>query len=774
MATKTKQSKYPKSEAKYIRVKDDSGLQVVKEGTVYLYWSPKSDRDHAFTTPSMGFVSAKTLQDLNLVMLQGKFEISDKNDFPAYVPRLQRDVEAKAVAKAAEEELEKTREAEKTVTAPSTPPSTQKRDPNAWVKMNVPKPAPTPSAPTGAKAGKAVKSGSMVKKAQVQRPPKEKEPLLPTYEGLTDKEIQLLFSLAYQQRYGKSEGIGKAWSSKDPDEIKEFIDPFVMYDLTRRGAVPDELIPPLSILKKLDGIKDNPELLYYYEKKLGQKKDEEPAKKRVQLRDGKSFDAKKLPVSLRLAVGAGRLALKAGSSAASAIKSLVSKDKSISDKEFTKSLEDKKPSKVSKVASMVKSLVSKNETRKTLNEKIVGTSPKHTLAPVVSTSKIVDTNKDAFKLTDTKQSKQKDVPRTTDTQYSKQSVVSINGIKGFLGEVGKGVKERLTPSQQTHDEASAMGKFVGEGLKNIAKILAERLPKQKTTSVDTSVKEARNVEGVDKDIAEPVKQAAQGATKAAPEVKKEDSGIFGKIMDLFKGKLKVVGELLNGLGKAIRPLLSLFGKLGSALMSVMGRLGGAIASGAGKLATSVGTAVASRGVLAAAGSVRAVAAAGYAGYLAGTYLNEKFGLSDKIADAALKLTGGDVSPEIKAQNAQIEQTQKQKMLAAGVSKEMVEKWKITDPSLPAEYIQIKQKERAAKSQQLQSASKNKASQVQAAETQREVVADVKQQQDTKQIIDATTKNTTTVVQQQATMQRMFPRTSNSTFQKFLDSRAVFA
>lgn len=710
----TTKATYPRNEAKFIRITDDRGLGTIREGSVWTYWSPTSEREAAFGNEKFLAVSNKVRQDLNHVMLQGKFEVSAKNDFDPYVSRKEREADDKAIADYLRQKEEE--EQKKTASQQQSQQSTTTKSSNKWASMNVPKPA----APQVVVAkGKAGKGGSRVRAEKKQKPVKEIKGV-ENFENLSEDETKKLFASAFLWREHTDRGMGKAFSSFKGDTVGlgDYLQEFIDFGITAKN-IKDEAIPPFELLKKLQIMKDDPALLLYYERRLNLVR-EKGREDRVMFKDGKTFKKTAVPKSFQVAfglakgvVGAGKLAAKAPGAISEGIRSMSERASDITEKLDTG---------ISKGAEWVKKRGSE-------------------LAPV-------------FKLSDEDK--------------------KIN---------------------------AAIAKQIGAGFKNLAAIMKERFPK-KGAGEDLSMHAAENTSGIDKDITMPERTAGTPSTKevsGAPP--KEGGGLFGslfknfsKIFEFLKSPLKSLSKIFSGLLSVGTRLIGILGSVGGSLMRLVSSVGGtALRAGGSALASMAGSGAA-RGLLALGGSAAAVAGAGVAGYQIGSWLNEKYGLSDKISDAL-------VSDPRKSQNTpeeqKMEDAQKQKMLAAGTPKDVVDKWSMhgSGGNLPKEYIEIMSKKReAAKAAAVQPAPgtspsaqmtaqaatpptvtptpKQTSQQVTEAENQRAAVSEAKEDQKMKTMVN-NSQNQSTNIMQPAAGPRSYPRTTNSTLQRFLDSRTVF-
>jgi hypothetical protein len=692
MATNKKPT-YPRNEALFIRITDDEGLKVVKEGSVWTYWRGDSTKDPSYGNDKYLIISNKVRSDLTLAMLQNKFELSDKNDFPPYIPKKQRDKEAKEIEDNVQEKAAAERAGSNTNINTKTPPPRASKSINNWAKMHVPASSTTSTPPSS--KGKAGTGSSFVKRG---REDKERPDMRPDYGSLSEAQFKLLFSIAYQVKTGSSTGIAKEWASMDDNDRKRYVEEFIEFDLIKKN-VPAELLPPLDILRKIPIIAADRELMYYFEKKLGAKKPEEQKStlknKIVTFANGLSFNTGSLPVSLRAAFGVSKLAVKGTMTAAKTISNLLSADsKKNTDEEFIKQTREQASQKESKLSS----------------------------------------------------------------------------LGSFISGVGSGVKEHFTPSEEDKAINKEMFKLIAAGLNNIASILKDRLVK-KGPSEDTTHTAASNVEGMDKDANSFNEAHAASSHEESSTTTDQGKGenVFSKMIMRLLSPLNFLGSLLIKLGGAIKPLLSLFGKLGSSLIGVLGKIGSGIGSVAGRALGAV-AGIGTSGLL-------GIVSAGTAGYALGSYLNEKFNLSDKISDVAMSLFHGDDTvsttlipntPQQSTRNNtqhQILNTSKQ----STQNKSQQSTWNNTSQ----QSTQNKARN-SNSSSELEAASKQNAVKVNNAETVRNDVVDNKQKQETKQIIDASKNNNTIIQQQSASINRISPRTQTSSLQKFIESRAVFA
>ena len=150
------------------------------------------------------------------------------------------------------------------------------------------------------------------------------------------------------------------------------------------------------------------------------------------------------------------------------------------------------------------------------------------------------------------------------------------------------------------------------------------IPSIENTESNTEGAEAANIVAVQKEKAESEKEDREKVIEKLDEIEKKIDKLLSKD-DKDSGGGFSFGK--GGLRRAARAL----GKAGRAI----GRGAASIGRGALTAARAAGPALGRIATSAArfAGPAAAVAGAGYAGYQAGTYLNDKFKLSDKLNDA---------------------------------------------------------------------------------------------------------------------------------------------
>ena len=185
----------------------------------------------------------------------------------------------------------------------------------------------------------------------------------------------------------------------------------------------------------------------------------------------------------------------------------------------------------------------------------------------------------------------------------------------------------------------------------------------------------------------------QELEKADQEEKQRDELKYKKdVTDKLDKIIQILEEKLNESGGGIFSKISdLLGNLGT--MGKAARGAGALARGARGAASMVG-----RGAMAAArfaGPAAAVAGAGYAGYKAGEYLNDKFQVSDKLLDAT-GAGGASVDEQVKSSGAP---TSEAEAIKAGKTT-----W--VDPKNPNVYHTVPKEKRVGPAYDKQSNAKN--------------------------------------------------------------------
>ena len=702
MATvSAKKQNYPHNEAKFIRVKDATGLRTVKEGSVWTYWKGSGTKESAYGNDRYAIISDKIRGDLTLVMLQDKFEISDKNDFLPYIPKRQRDIEAKEIQ-------EKVRQAEERTsqTSSGAPPKQEQSTSNR--KSTGQSRESFSSGGSDSSRGK-----SFVKKEKKKKVDYDIDDRLPpTWTNFSKKEIELLFKLAFKAKTGKDDGVAKDWASKNNEERIEFIEDFIYYELVNK-KVPDELLPPLELLKKIPVIANDKELMYYYEKRLGKVK--EPQSNLVKLKNGLGFNAKVMPKSFQVAFGVGVISLKAGMALSGALKGL-------KDKKADKALGKADPQKE-------KESDSKKETEAEIKNERDATSKEE------ANDKEDVVKKETTKSEDIKQDIKQDI---ADKDTSKESIDVVPKVNTDLKGMVSPAQISKTPLTGTSDNKE-VGKQLVDKLTSIVKLLSDRLPKKSTA--DDITKKAENVEGVDKDIEEkPQPPTSKESTPAKEQPKGAggaESGIFSTILEFLTTPLKSLGAMFSSLGAVLKPLLSIFSSFGGvAKLAGKAFLAAAPVIGLFEAVTDSPEYVKSRfgdnGILSNTANF-----AERTGNAATFGLAGKLGEQASFGQAALDTAGAQLTS-------------------------------------PTETTSSRAKTKAKEMAALQTVSKISSEQVQRAESNREDATTAKQMSTTREIVDASSKSATTIIQQQGGGVRLFPRTQSSTLQKLLDSRSVFA
>jgi hypothetical protein len=686
----------------FIRINSAKDLRVLDEGDIFqaepthgtfFLASGKNEKDKKYghITDKKGFIEDEgILRDLRGVVSRQAFDTSKDGSFSPYVP----EVERNKIMQDAEAAGRKYKQVQTTVT----PLKPVKNTASEMSGLHV------HSAPA---KGKKVNSGSLVggsgKEAQVKPSAKAKSRVemdnVTNYPGFTKKELNTLFRCAFKDITGK-EPTKNDFKLDEQQQIDEYVDPFIVYTLPSR-RVADDCIPPLSILMKIDLIKNNPALKHYYTKKLNRM----PAQVTFMGKLGNKlkFDTSTMPGSLRLAGAVagfgGKLALKGGGAVLGALRSLGTAKNA--DKEPTFA-EMEKSKQMAKAAEHEKSsneaVAARNETG---GQNIQQAATQAQTAPKDSASVSV-------------------------------SPAAPNLFMKVLGSMDKhlmNIDKSLQP-KDTDDDKSAQA-IVG--------------------------KEAKN------DLHSVASVASKSDSK--PEEKKSEKS--GGLLSMLLGALKFLLNPMKMLGSGLMSLLSLITKFGGGLISILTNLGKG-------LATTIAPAIKSIASRAASGLAR-VAMSGMGTLAAGVAapIMASVGIAaalDSHQETLDKAAGHKTQAEYAKEGPSfldvLTGKHKDKVVhnADGSTMDAYGR-----PLSPATAVKESQ------SQAVQAMQKNKSAALANTEVAKENATDNKQASTQKQMIDASSKNATTIVQQAAAQgSRLMPRTSDSTFRTFLNSRSAFA
>lgn len=707
MAEPIKTPTYPKSEAKFIRVTDSTDLKTVKEGEIYTYWKPTSTRMEAFGDVNGRIIKAIKRADLVVVLLQDRFEVSDKNDFTDYIPKRQRDIESKEISK----QVEKAEEARENSFSESHPPPKMK--PLTYKGAQGPKTQSIPS--SFGKYGKT--SGSRIKNKSNKSSKKIDLDKVPSYSDLTDSEIKELYSCYYHWWKGSAEGLSDSFLSKGSDEIKDNFDDFI-YDGLVKKNVGNEEVPSLAILKKLIPIKNNRSLLLYYERILNKRSGKtEDGQQSSRFKDSMKAAFKAMPNSFKLAGIVGlkaiKLGLKGGSSLSSSLSSLLSmkKEKEVSEE-------------------------NKNESS---SEKIKKESSDET--PTVFRS---DRNK---KYT----TEEPSIPNVFRSGRNKDSIhESTNAEKN----------EKIKSSILSVKEDKKSIKLLSDILAAIKKLVLPKI----ISKEDISVKDASNIEG--KDVRDTGTKHIETVSRKTEEKelteKKPKSKSKSGIGSLIPPVVEALGggALLLGLKNGIK---SIFSKGKSAI--------GKGISSAGK-AEAVGAAEAAGSGVASALATAAVTA------LAAHFVDEGMGLLGVGKDK----NGNDLTINEKQDDLNWKKASTLEKIESAVPRgiEKIGSLFLGNTAREARSQRIKEETEYLKNKEKNNSNidvkpKTTSTQVDKAAIKKDEMVSSKEENKTKQIVDASKKSNTTIVQQGgSSSMRITPRTSNSIFRIYLENRERFS
>ncbi len=769
MPIDNKEVKYPMSQAKFIRVNDSTGLKVVKEGQVFTYWPPTRDRMEAFGTITGGIVSDKVRTDLGLVLLRSQFDVSTKNDFPPYVTKKERDKVAQEHKEKVEKELDAQRKQYNATLASGSPPVRPPTPPaSAGVFTHDAAPIVVAQGDSRRRAGTG---SSFVKSAPKKARNKIKDlELIPPYNNLSDKEMYELYACYYKWLHGNTTKLADSFKSKSTDEIKDNFDDFV-FDGLMNKTVKDDEIPSLEILKKIPPVANDRSLMLYYERKLNRSKSTEVA--------GKTFDASVLPKSWKVAFGTAKmfasgmtLAAKSSMGAVSALNGLLSKlgeTKEEPRNDSIKNTTEFKREQTQQSNEPINATEFKREQTQQSNEPINATREHNTssqAAPNVIRENPTRVNGD---ISPKESTRSEEVPETQPIQEEQ-----VNSEKGSEDPKLDGIL-----------------RFIGKGLSGIKEILEKRLPiSTPNRKVDDTEKDAVDNVGVDQSshITELNKQQTSDDTLRDTKLEVSDTsststgdGIFGTIAKLFTG-FKIFNAILGSATK-------LLGSFKSAITNMVKDIGVGILSGLTSVFSKV-PAILEAILASPATAVGGIVAA------AGALVYETYEHAKSIGKDFEAGRHGDKAAEKRFEDAQqtledVSEGGQQNEFQEGISYLFGKKDpKSTSPTRPSD-VKIKGKEvsksdvttpentTASKLEDgaaaIVATSRDTSSRVAAASNEKEAVKESREDQRTQAMVDASTKSSTIINSSGGGVGIMpQPRTSNSTFQRYLDSRARFA
>jgi len=360
--------------------------------------------------------------------------------------------------------------------------------------------------------------------------------------------------------------------------------------------------------------------------------------------------------------------------------------------------------------------------------------------------------------------KSKQMAKAAEQEKSSNEAVAARNETG-----GQNIQQAAAQAQTTSKEPASVSvapaqpnlfmKVLGSMDKHLMNI--DKALQPKDTDDD---KAAQSVAG--KEAKSELHGVASIASKVESKPEEKKSEKSGGLLSMLLGALKFLLSPLKMLGEGFMSLLSMISKFGGGLLSILGRLGAGAVSGIADAVKGVASRAAA-GLARVAMSGMGTLAAGVAAPIAASIgIVEALDSHQETLDkAAGHKTQAEYAKEGPSFLDVLTGKHKDKVVHNADGSTMDAYGRPLSPETAKE----------SQSQAVQAMQKNKSAALANTEVAKENATDNKQASAQKQMIDASSKNATTIVQQAAASSaRLMPRTSDSTFRTFLNSRAAFA